>query len=76
MPEPTQTAGTANSPTGYGWCAWHQGFARGVRLIDVIEHSSGPGTAGRHFACRPCRESYGLVPLADRPMPRPEVDAT
>ncbi|WP_329545581.1 hypothetical protein OG548_14480 [Streptomyces sp. NBC_01356] len=47
-----------------------------MRLIDVIEHSSGPGTAGNHFACRPCREGYDLVPLADQLMPEAEVDAT
>ncbi|KUN95393.1 hypothetical protein [Streptomyces caeruleatus] len=67
MSENTQTAPLANTPTGYGWCAWHQGNARGVRLVAVAEQGSGPGTAGRHFACRPCREAYDLVPLADRP---------
>lgn len=67
MPENTQTAPAANTPTGYGWCAWHQGRARGVRLIQVIEQGSGPGTAGNHFACLSCRQAYDLVPLADRP---------
>lgn len=67
MPENTQPAAHTNTPTGYGWCAWHQGHAHGVRLIDVLEQGSGPGALGRHFACRPCRHAYDLVPLADRP---------
>lgn len=50
--------------TGYGWCAWHQGDARGVRLIQV--HEQGSGSGGNCFACGPCREAYDLVPLADR----------
>lgn len=75
MSQESQAAATANTPTGYGWCAWHQGHAEGVRLIEVIEQGSGPGTAGNHFACRPCRQGYGLVPLADQPMPGAEADA-
>lgn len=59
--DPSQTTET----TGYGWCAWHQGNARGVRLISVQEQGSGPG--GALFACRPCRHAYDLVPLADQP---------
>ena len=69
MAEPTQTAGTTNAPTAVGWCAWHQNYARGVRLIQVIEQSSGPGTMGNHFACHPCRQAYNLAPLADQPLP-------
>lgn len=56
-------------PTAFGWCAWHQGDARGVRLIAVQEQGSGPG--GSLFACRPCRQAYDLVPLADQPLPPP-----
>lgn len=69
MPENTQPEGTTNTPTAVGWCAWHQNYARGVRLIQVIEQSSGPGTMGNHFACPPCRQAYDLVPLADQPLP-------
>lgn len=65
MAEPTQDTSTPNSPTAYGWCAWHNGFATGVRLIHVHEQASGPG--GSIFACGPCREKHGLVPLADQP---------
>lgn len=60
--QPTQTADTSGA---FGWCAWHQGHTRGVRLIQVHEQGSGPG--GGSFACRPCREAYDLVPLADQP---------
>ncbi|MFF0184913.1 hypothetical protein [Streptomyces sp. NPDC005244] len=65
MAEPTQAQSAADSPTAYGWCAWHDNFARGVRLIGVHEQSSGSG--GGVFACRTCREVYDLVPLADQP---------
>ena len=66
MAEPTQAAQTSNTPTAYGWCAWHQGHASGVRLIHVHEQATGPG--GGVFACRPCREAYDLVPFADQPL--------
>lgn len=66
MSETTQPATTEeDAPTAYGWCAWHQGHAEGIRLIDAIEQGSGSGIT--HFACAPCRARYGLVPLADRP---------
>jgi len=64
MSEPTGTTPATNTPSAYGWCAWHQGHADGVRLITVIEQGSGPGHA--QYACRPCREAYRLVPFADR----------
>lgn len=66
MSESTQPAATGEetSPTAYAFCSWHQRFAGGVRLIDVIEQGSGPG--GAQYACGPCRKMYGLVPFADR----------
>lgn len=67
MAEPTTTPDTSNTPGSYGYCAWHQAFASNVRLIQVHEQGSGPG--GGAFACRPCRESYGLVPFSDQPLP-------
>lgn len=65
MAEGTQTADAGATPTGYAWCAWHENYARGARLVRIIEQGSGPG-AGL-FACRSCREAYGLVPVADQP---------
>jgi len=65
MRERTHTPDTSNTPTAYGFCAWHKGSAEGVRLIEVQEQGSGPG--GGVFACQPCRTTYNLVPYADRP---------
>jgi len=70
MDESTQTEPATDTPatdthTAYGLCHWHQGYAAGVRLIDVIEQGSGSGIT--HFACGPCRARYGLVPFADQP---------
>ncbi len=67
MHQRTDTHPTPNTPTAYGWCAWHQGHARGVRLITAHDIGSGPGTRGNLFACRACRTAYDLVPFADRP---------
>lgn len=64
MAESTGTTAAADSPAAYGYCHWHRGTVRGVRLIDVIEQGSGAGHP--LFACRPCRGLHGLVPLADR----------
>lgn len=66
MNENTQSQPNTGDSTAYGWCAWHQSYARGVRLIDVHEQGSGPG--GNLFACHSCRVAYSLVPLADRPL--------
>lgn len=69
MSQATHTEGPAESPaessTGYGWCAWHEGHARGVRLVRIQEQS-GNGN-GSYFACTPCRQAYDLTPLADQP---------
>jgi hypothetical protein len=66
-PQPDCTEGATRSSTGYGRCAWCRSFRDGVRLIQITEAGSGPATAGRLFACSPCREAYDLVPLADQP---------
>lgn len=63
-----QTESVPAAPVGYGHCAWHQGFARDVRLIRIEETASGPGTMGNKFACPPCRQAHDLVPLADAPL--------
>lgn len=65
MAEPTQPTATEDTPTAFGWCAWHLGIATGVRLINIIEQGSGPGRT--QFACPPCMDQHGLVPLTDRP---------
>ncbi|MEU5340381.1 hypothetical protein AB0H18_06000 [Streptomyces sp. NPDC020766] len=63
-----RSEGTPATPVGYGYCAWHHRFARGVRLIQVHEAGSGPNTTGSKFACYSCRQAYDLVPLADKPL--------
>uniref|UniRef100_A0AAU2A1F0 Uncharacterized protein n=1 Tax=Streptomyces sp. NBC_00093 TaxID=2975649 RepID=A0AAU2A1F0_9ACTN len=67
MTKPTHTPETSNTPTAFGYCSWHDGHARGVRLIQAHEQGSGPG--GGAFACHSCRIAYDLVPFADRPLP-------
>lgn len=66
MPESTHTPDLPDTPSAFGWCAWHQGYARGVRLITAHDAGSGPGAHGNAFACRSCRQAYDLVPLADQ----------
>jgi hypothetical protein len=65
MAEPSYTPpAQKDTPRAFGFCAWHQGHAEGVRLIDVIEQGSGSGIT--HFACGPCITVNGLTPFADR----------
>ncbi|MDQ1037287.1 hypothetical protein QFZ75_003703 [Streptomyces sp. V3I8] len=66
MHERTEPGGSPTSPIAYGYCAWHKGHCRGVRLILVLEAPAGPGTAGNLFACHDCQMKHGLIPLADR----------
>ncbi|MFD9444931.1 hypothetical protein [Streptomyces sp. NPDC060001] len=54
--------------TAHGYCSWHRGYARAVRLIRVEEAGSGPNAHGCQYACFSCREAYDLVPLADLPL--------
>lgn len=67
MAENPTSAPVQHSPAAYGYCAWHQDYSRGVRLIQASDEGSGPRQVG-HFACAPCREAYDLVPLADQPL--------
>jgi hypothetical protein len=66
MADHTHSQGTATSPEGYGHCAWHGGYTRDVRLIQIEEAGSGPASAGHRYACHPCQITHGLVPIADR----------
>jgi hypothetical protein len=66
LAEITQTQSAPTTPTAYAYCAWHEGVTRDVRLIQIEESGSGPGTGRQRFACHPCQIRYGLVPLADR----------
>ncbi|MGP4048797.1 hypothetical protein [Streptomyces sp. 2A115] len=66
-PAKQQTEDTSVTPVGYGYCAWHSGYSRGVRLVQLADEGSGHGSRG-HFACTSCRQAYDLVPLADQPL--------
>lgn len=67
MKDHTQTRGAPAIPSAYGYCAWHQGITRDLRLIHIEETGSGPGTGRQRSACHPCQIKHGLVPLADQP---------
>jgi hypothetical protein len=65
MADDTHPQGTTTS-LRTGRCSWHDGITRDLRLIQIHEAGSGPGTAAQRYACHPCQIRYGLVPLADR----------
>lgn len=65
MAENRTPAPVQHTPASWGWCSWHSAFAAGVRLIQV--HEQGSGSGGGTYACPPCRQKHGLVPLADQP---------
>lgn len=67
MADNTQPDGTPDSPSAFGYCAWHNGYSRSVRLVRLADEGSGPGGSRGHFACHSCRQAYDLVPLADQP---------
>ncbi|WP_406360323.1 hypothetical protein OID55_10940 [Streptomyces sp. NBC_00715] len=67
MADDTQTRGAPATPSAIGYCAWHRGITRDMRLIQIEETGSGPGTGRQRFACHPCQIQHGLIPLADRP---------
>lgn len=64
MIEPTHTPPHSTDQTRADWCHWHQGASETAVLVDAIERNSAPPTP--LYACAPCREQRGLVPLADR----------
>ncbi|WP_432104881.1 hypothetical protein [Streptomyces sp. bgisy091] len=55
---------TTEAEARQGHCHWHRGPSGTAVLVQIIEQCSGPG-AGL-YACAPCREQRGLVPLADQ----------
>ncbi|MFJ3141416.1 hypothetical protein ACIPJM_02990 [Streptomyces halstedii] len=48
----------------FGWCHWHKGPSGTAVLVTIIEQGSGPG-AGL-YACAPCRDQRGLLPVAEQ----------
>lgn len=59
----TQAPGTESVPAGR--CDYHKGPSETAVLVDAIEKNSAPPVP--LYACAPCREQRGLIPLADRP---------
>ncbi|MDT0477425.1 hypothetical protein RM863_35415 [Streptomyces sp. DSM 41014] len=51
-------------PAGHGWCSWHHGPGKELRLITAVEQGSGPGA--HHRACAHCRAKYRLIPLGEQ----------
>jgi hypothetical protein len=65
MAEPTHTPPrSTDQASGARWCNWHKGPSGTAVIVDAIERNSAPPIA--LWACAPCREQRGLVPLADR----------
>ncbi|MGW3813430.1 hypothetical protein [Streptomyces sp. NPDC005046] len=63
MADHTHAPSTPASPTRPGWCHYHRGQSETAVLVDAIERNSAPPIA--LYACAPCREQRGLLPLAD-----------
>lgn len=66
MAENAQSQPNTGDSTAYGWCHWHENYARGVRLVRAEEQGSGVGA--NFFACPTCLTTYDLTPLADLPL--------
>ncbi|MEW2161463.1 hypothetical protein AB0912_00400 [Streptomyces sp. NPDC007084] len=64
MADDTQTDDSATTPRDRArWCDWHKGPSETAVLVDAIERNSAPPVA--LYACAPCREQRGLVPLSE-----------
>lgn len=55
----------AQQTGSFAYCSWHRGHSDTARLVQAEDQGSAFGARGL-FACAPCREVHGLVPLADR----------
>ncbi|MBP5931812.1 hypothetical protein F3K39_28165 [Streptomyces sp. LBUM 1479] len=64
MTKTTRVSIPADRPAARpGYCSWHQGHDRAVRLVRVTaDQGSGVGTPD-HYACAPCRHAYDLTPV-------------
>ncbi|MGW6262486.1 hypothetical protein [Streptomyces sp. NPDC055085] len=60
MPQPTQaTSPRANTRS---WCHWHEGPSQTALMVDTVERRGDSPLP--LYACAPCREQRGLIPLA------------
>jgi hypothetical protein len=63
--EPTHTPPpSTDPPPDTGWCHWHEGPSETAVLVDAVEKNSAPPYP--LYACAPCREQRGLIPLSER----------
>jgi len=60
----TQGTGT-DDRASFAYCPWHKGYSDTARLVQLEDQGSAFGARGL-FACAPCRQVHGLVPVADR----------
>ncbi|GGS82115.1 hypothetical protein [Streptomyces griseoviridis] len=67
MSEPTHEQPTTDSPPAdpVRFCGWCRRYRTGTALISMQDSATIP-SAPTLYACGPCRETRGLVPLADR----------
>jgi hypothetical protein len=63
MGKPTHASASRTEQAPVQWCHWHKGPSETAVLVDAIERNSAPPMP--LYACAPCREQRGLVPLAD-----------
>jgi hypothetical protein len=63
---PATAADAPRTPRSHGYCSWHQGHARGTRLVRLAADDASGQEHGDHFACPPCRIAYDLVSQADQ----------
>lgn len=63
MAKTTRASAPADRAARPGYCSWHQGHDRAVRLVRVTaDQGSGTG-APDHYACTSCCHAYDLTPL-------------
>jgi hypothetical protein len=63
--KPTHTPEPSTDPESTGQrCDYHKGPSSTAVVVDTIERQSAPPIPV--WACAPCREQRGLVPLADQ----------
>jgi len=65
MAKPTHAPALSTEQAPGQWCHWHKGRSETAVLVDAIEKNSAPPHP--LYACAPCREQRGLIPMADLP---------
>lgn len=64
MADDTQARGSlAILSAGPRWCHWHEGPSQTAVMVDAVERRDDSPLP--LYACAPCREQRGLIPLAE-----------